>query len=370
MKQRKFHLARVVCSLGIVISGLVSATVFGSVAVSGASTAKAAPKALISSGRCALNEAAGQINFLSNYDWVMSPGIIDVLAASKLGYFKDMCLNVNLSASSSNIQQLVADDSAQIAREGAPEDVMTAQSAGEDVVGIATYSNVTINTLLVLANSKIKKLSQLNGKTIGTSGPMPPQITAMLEKEGVKMSTVKIVQTGYDPLFLARGQVVALSAYKSNEPWLLLSQGYKTRQFNPTDYGIKSSNATMLVNPSFLKEHPTAVEDFMRASLHAFNYCLKNVTACLNFGASMSGGPTAYGMALERKRWQVESSEAVQSQLPGKGIGAQTIAQWEPDFKLLEKYGLIKKGLSLKEMDNTTLMSKIYDGSKLIWPAP
>ena len=46
---------------------------------------------------------------------------------------------------------------------------------------------------------------------------MPPIITAMLEKAGVNLHSVKEVSVGYDPTILPRGQVQALTAYKSNE---------------------------------------------------------------------------------------------------------------------------------------------------------
>ena len=52
----------------------------------------------ISAARCAQNRAAGKITYLSGYQYQASASILEYVAASKLGYFSDLCLNVALAA--------------------------------------------------------------------------------------------------------------------------------------------------------------------------------------------------------------------------------------------------------------------------------
>ena len=104
------------------------------------------------------------------------------------------------------------------------------------VDAIATYGNTTIDTLLTMPS--VTNLRQLDGKTIGYKGAMPPDITAMLKKAGVDLASLKEVSVGYDPTILPRGQVQALTAYKSNEPVELKDDGYKVRQWDPDSFGF------------------------------------------------------------------------------------------------------------------------------------
>ena len=62
----------------------------------------------ISTERCAANEAAGTITYLSSFDFAASASIIDVVTASEKGYFEDMCLDVELKPSFST--RLVSSD--------------------------------------------------------------------------------------------------------------------------------------------------------------------------------------------------------------------------------------------------------------------
>ena len=47
----------------------------------------------ISPERCEANKKAGSITYLTGYDYAAAAGIIDVVVADQLGYFKKMCLS-------------------------------------------------------------------------------------------------------------------------------------------------------------------------------------------------------------------------------------------------------------------------------------
>ena len=48
--------------------------------------------------RCAANEAAGTITYLSGFDFAATASIIDVVVADAAGYYEDLCLDVELTA--------------------------------------------------------------------------------------------------------------------------------------------------------------------------------------------------------------------------------------------------------------------------------
>jgi ABC-type nitrate/sulfonate/bicarbonate transport system substrate-binding protein len=333
---------------------------------SAASLARRGP--LVSASRCAANRAAGTVTYLTGFAWEASVGILDPIAAQALGYYSELCLSVRFEPGNgdpTSSGQLVAAGKATITELGSPADAIDDAAGTPEIPvdAVATYGNTTIDTLLTMPS--ITNLRQLDGKTIGYKGAMPPDITAMLEKAGVKLSTVKEVEVGYDPTVLPRGQVQALTAYKSNEPVQLADDGYKFREWDPASFGVKGAFNVFDVNRRWAREHPGSLEDFLRATFHAFNYCRSHALACVRDAARYEPG---YDVHQNVQRWQVESSLVERSLLPGHGVGYEDLAQWEPEYQLLRRFHLIDKPVDIASVIDPRYVDAIYHGRSLIWP--
>ena len=86
----------------LVPASLVPASAGAAAAPIGAARIGAGPGALApSSPECVANRAAGTVHFASPFGYDASAGIIDVYAAGKLGYFADLCLDVDFVATGS-----------------------------------------------------------------------------------------------------------------------------------------------------------------------------------------------------------------------------------------------------------------------------
>jgi ABC-type nitrate/sulfonate/bicarbonate transport system substrate-binding protein len=323
---------------------------------------------LVSASHCAANKAAGTITYLTGFGWQASVGILDPIAAQALGYYSDLCLRVRFEPGTGNPAysgQLVAAGKATLTELGSPADAINdvAGTPSIPVDAVATYGNTTIDTLLTMPS--VKNLRQLDGKTIGYKGAMPPDITAMLEKAGVDLSTVKEVAVGYDPTILPRGQVQALTAYKSNEPVLLADDGYKFREWDPASFGIKGAFNVLDVNRSWASEHQGALEDFLRATFRAFSYCVAHAVRCVDAAAKYQPG---YDVHQNVQRWTVESTIVERALLPGHGVGFEDTAQWEPDYQLLRRFHLLRGSVSLAAIIDPRYVDAIYRARTLIWP--
>ena len=169
-----------------------------------------------SSAECTANRAARTVHFASPFGYDASAGIIDVYAAEKLGYFADLCLDVDFVAvpTSASPYALVSADAAQITGEGSAADAIVQEEDGSNFVGISTYGDTSDYALLTRAG--ITKLTQLEGKTLAYHTVLPVVLHEMLVKAGVDLSKVRLVddQT-YDPFLLVRGSFAALEAYQS-----------------------------------------------------------------------------------------------------------------------------------------------------------
>ena len=326
------------------------------------------PPTLARGARCAANRAAGTITYLTGFGWQASVGILDPIAALAQGFYSEMCLKVELKPGTgdpTSTSQLVAAGRATISELGSASDAIQAAAGGIPVDAVATYGNTDANTLLTMAS--VTNLRQLDGKTIGYKGAMPPIITAMLEKAGVNIRSLKEVSVGYDPTILPRGQVQGLTAYKSNEPVQLRDSGYKIHEWDPGAFGLRGTFNVLDVSRTWAKAHPGPLEDFLRATFHAFYWCRSHVTTCVRDAARYQVG---YSLGQNAQRWRIESGEVMATLIPGHGVGFESQPQWQPEYKLLLADHLIAHPVALASIMTPVYVESIYRGRALLWPGP
>jgi putative hydroxymethylpyrimidine transport system substrate-binding protein len=364
-----FALAVLVLALGLAACGS-----------GGAGSAVGSPSAgssSISAARCASNKAAGKITYLSGYYFQASASILEYVAASKLGYFSDLCLNVTLvpgNGDTAQLSKLLASGQADVAAL-AEQDLIQARASGVDVEGLSSYSDAGLDVLMT--NPNITRLTQLDGALVGDKGYFPPAVEAMLIKSGVTFSSLHVVKEGYDPTVLPRhaGGIQALTGFVSNEPNQLAEDGYKVTVWQPVKYGIPSSLGAMAVNPAFAAAHPTAVEDILRAALHAYAYCTSgaaHVAQCVGYAASESGG-TTYNTKLNTAIWDTETSVAAANPTPGEPLGGISPANVAAIVTMLHRFAGLPASVTPASAEgwfDDAYIKAIYQGDTLLWPAP
>lgn len=323
----------------------------------------------ISTDRCELNKNAGEVIFLTSFAYAASHGILDVVAAEKLGLFDDLCLDLTIEPGGTNTQ-LVSAGTAQLAGIGGASDTMVAVANGAEIVGIATYGNTGAIEVITMADSGIEELKDFEGKIVGYKGAVAPQFSAMLIDNGVDPEKITWVSVGYDPIILAEGQVQGLGAYKSNEPRRLEALGYDVSEWDPNNFGIDSTFNTQIANITFATEHPTAVEDFLRASFKAYEWILENdanLDQALAWAAELS--TAGYDVPSSKMRFQTEVDLIADTQPDGWGFGMQSVEQWQPEADMLVRFGLVETVPDVATSMSPDFISAIYDDAgDLIWP--
>jgi NitT/TauT family transport system substrate-binding protein len=322
----------------------------------------------IPAGACARNKAAGPITFVSPFGFDASAGILDVFAAQTLGYFSTECLTVHFVTNSYVGNELVSSGAGTITGEGSAADTMEDVANGSKFVGIATFGDVS--NYAILTRKSITNLRQLQGKILGYHAPIPVVLTEMLQAAHVDLSKVQEVNdTSYDPTLLIHGRFDGLQAYRSNEPLTLKADGYKFNEFVPSSFRVSGTFNVQVVNQKFLAAHAAVVADFLRAELHAFDYCSSHVATCINDEAAFArsaGQP--YDVAHETAEWKYESALVKANTLPGKGIGTETKGEWAAERGAVVKAGLAKSAAIPSSVEDASLVPQLYSGQTLIWP--
>lgn len=356
---------------GHITAALASLVLVGALAACGSSGTSGAPSGSkdISVARCAKNKVAGKITYMTGYHFQSSASILEVEAAQKLGWFKDLCLDVALQPGTGDTSQngkLLA--SGQIQFSGlAEQDVIQDNANGIKVTGVSAYSDAGLDVLMT--DPSLTDLKQLDGKTVGYKGYFPPTIQSMMVEQGVDWGSLRKVVVGYDPTVLTRGQVQALTGFASNEPNILKAAGHTVKVWQPADYGVPSSLGGIAVNPRFGKDHPTAVEDFLRAVFRAWEYCgdTANVDECLGYGKSFAGAQ--FDQAHEKAVWTTEFALAKAN--PLKTPYAVDLDNVASLAGLLSKYAGAKVDPAAAKADfDNSYATNVVKSGQVVWPAP
>jgi len=320
-----------------------------------------------SSAECAANRAAGTIHYASPFGYDASPGIMDVYAAVQLGYFADLCLNVDFInvPFTESPYSLVSAGTAQLTSAGSAADVLASQSGGANLIGIATYADTSDYALLTRPD--VTKLTQLEGKLLAYHTSLPVVLTEMLVKAGVDVTKVRTTNdTSYNPELLTQDKFDALQAYQSNEPLQLRAKGDKFTMWTPAQFGIDGTFNVMESNRDFLSAHRGAVADFLRAQFHAFEYCNANLATCVGYLAKAQG--STFQASFAEAEWKFESALVASHHLPGAGVGVETIAEWMPEAGAVVQYKRVTAAPDLTTAEDTTVAASVYHGTTLIWP--
>lgn len=322
----------------------------------------------LGASECSANRAAGTMTYVSPFGFDASAGIIDVFAAQKLGYFAQMCLSVDFVTDSQTPYELVSSGRATVSDSGSAADDLDQVANGADIVAVATYGDTSDYALLTQPD--ITSLKQLEGKTFGYHSTVPVAISEMFRSAGVDTSRIQQIDTqNYDPNQLIQGQVSSLQAYQSNEPLTLRAENAKFNEFVPSQFGVKGTFNVQFFNQPFLAKRRQAVSDFMRAELHAFYYCVSHANSCISIEQQYAAAAGAeYQVSHEKAVWSLESALALDHTLPGKGVGVQTQAEWQPEAAAIREFGIVRAVPSLAVWENTTIVASLYDGKTLIWP--
>jgi len=329
----------------------------------------------ISPDRCAANKAAGKITYLSGFDFAATASVVEVVMAKEKGYFDAMCLDVDLKSSFSTANYpLVAAGRAQFASGGNYSEVLTQSQGGAKFSVVVDDGKTGIDALLVKPDAGVSTPADLKGKTIGVLGTITPSVKAMLFKaglvEGKDYKTVLL--DGFDPVAHFQQPIAGRPGYKSNEPGILERAGVPFTLFDPAAQGIPGSFGIIYTSQDFVAAHPTAVQDFVRASMKGLADAIADPAGAVAASVKLidtAGNQNHLTIEGETFRWQTESKMVVDGS-KGQPLGLVDPAQLKAEVDAYSAAGVFESPVSMDGTYNVDLVKGIYDATgKVIWPS-
>jgi len=327
--------------------------------------------------RCAANEEAGTITFLTGFDYAAASSIVDVIAADDAGYYDELCLDVEIRPGfSSSNYPLIASGTAQFASGGSFSEIVAFSNANDAQFVATTVEGRSAIDTLIIKSGQASELADLEGTKIGVKGKLPPSIDVMLRGEGLvegeDFDTVLL--DGFDPLaHIEIDEIVGFPGWKSNEVGALERAGVGIQLFDPLDFGVPGSFGVIFTSAEFSEEHPTAAQDFVRATMRGLDDAVNDPEAAATTAVALieaNGNPSFLSAEGEVFRWETEAALILDGTPEGMGLGMPDVKMLQAEldaYSAVDLFGDMTPSAADFVVD---LAAGVYDETAtVIWPA-
>ncbi|MBL4729806.1 MAG: ABC transporter substrate-binding protein [Sulfurimonas sp.] len=147
---------------------------------------------------------------------------------------------------------------------------------GKPIVFIANYFKQS--PLVLVTQKEITTLSQLKGKKIQSLGEGINKLSlfTMLNKFDIYAKDIENFPLTFSLEAFKNKEADALTAFISNEPYVLDTMGIEYNIFDPVAYGITYYDTNLFTTQKEYKNHPKRVKNFKEASSKGWVYALDN----------------------------------------------------------------------------------------------
>ncbi len=284
------------------------------------------------SGSGGNNAATGTKNISIGLGYIADIQFAPFYVAQSKGYYKAAGLNVtfNQGIVPDLVGSMIAGKNNFVFAGG--DETLQARDKNVKVVDVATIFQKYPVSLVVPADSSIKTLADLKGRTIGVPGPYGSTYTgllALLYRAKLSLADVKVQSIGFTQVAALVGHKVdAVMGYSNNEPLQLKKQGFNVRTFNVSDYQPLISNGIVTTEETY-KAQPQMVRDFVQATLKGLRDVIADSTGAVTLSKPFIIGLTNTAQALS----------VLQATIPiwqsDKQLGYNDSATWNSMTKFL-----------------------------------
>ncbi|MGV3719344.1 MAG: diguanylate cyclase [Actinomycetota bacterium] len=196
-------------------------------------------------------------------------------AAVERGYYREAGLDVRI------LEAPASGEPSDVVLQGKAEygigssDLVLLRTQGQPVVALAAIYQHSPLVLLALKQSGIEHVHDLADKAVSIE-PHAAELLAYLQQEDLPAERVKRVPHEFNVTPLRRGKVAAISAYSTDEPFLLREAGLEYVTLNPRAGGIDFYGDTLYTTENEIREHPQRTRAFLDASLRGWKYALEH----------------------------------------------------------------------------------------------
>jgi len=156
-------------------------------------------------------------------------------------------------------------------------DILLSKFQGKPVVLLSNIFQHSPVTLVTTRKSSYTSPQDLFNKNIQmVRGIKSAELQAMFLNEGVAIADLNISDPRWNLKDLISGEVDAIAAYVSSQPYILKEQSIPYTLISPVTYGIDFYGDNLFTSEHEIAEYPERVVSFRKASLKGWQYALEN----------------------------------------------------------------------------------------------
>lgn len=252
--------------------------------------------------------------------WVLNDEEAPWYNAIELGYFADVCLEVELVAGGPGVDHLQtlaggAVDIAVVAG-GSRVPSLVSSPTPADVVAVGTFLKHSPYIWLGLdpdtpqdqRSDKVLTPQDFIGTKVGIQGNDDYLFNFMSNKYDIPPDQVQLMEAGFTPDPVLMGAMDYIGAWIVNQPRLLEEQGFMNWvAFRFSDWGWDGYGDVTVVRRETFEENPDLVRRFLAAQTKGLNYLLENPDASAEI-AVIYGVDAQLTKAQALRRFELQES--------------------------------------------------------------
>ncbi|BFM38600.1 ABC transporter substrate-binding protein [Synechocystis sp. LKSZ1] len=224
----------------------------------------------------------------------------------------------------------------------ADSNLVLLRSRGYPVVVLGAIYQHSPLIFLLLQRSGIENIHELAGKRVMLQQGADEALLAYLIQEGIDPARIIHVPHSFDLQPLIKGEVDAISAYSTDEPFYLKQAGLEYLIFNPRAGGIDFYGDSLFTTEQQLRQHPERVKAFREASLKGWAYAMQHSEEMIDLILQ------EYGDRLDRAHLQFEAEQSRRLILPNTvETGYMNPGRWRAIADVYTHLGMLPKPLDL-----------------------
>lgn len=262
-------------------------------------------------------------------------------AAIEQGYYQEAGLEVVLREAEAGQEpaEVVLHGDAEFGV--ATSDLVLLRSQGEPVVILAPIFQHSPLVFLVPQNSGVSSIHDLASRPVMIESHAT-ELLAYLEYEGISSKQIEIVPHTFNPSALMDGSVVAMSAYSTDEPFLLASNQIDYLTFTPRAAGIDFYGDTVFTTEEQIRDNPERVKRFLAATLKGWEYALSHEREVVDLIL------TKYSQRHSREHLLFEAEMTKKLILPDVvAVGYTHLGRWRHIANTYARMGMMPEDVSL-----------------------
>jgi NitT/TauT family transport system substrate-binding protein len=276
------------------------------------------------------------------------------------GYYKDEGIDLTIGEGQGSVRAVqtvgAKGDMFGLADGGS---VAAGASKGAPVKAVMAVTNSSPYSLAVRADSGIKTLKDVEGKTIATApGEAGLQLLpGLFARNGVDMDKVKIlrVEGAGKMVAVAEKRAEGLMAGLDNQSLTLPKQGVPLIDFAYSKNGTNTVGLTIFTHTDLIKDNPDLIRRFVKATVRSFEAAMKEPEASIKAGQKVKPDlETDLSLAQLKVGIGLMKTDAT-AKLP-TGHFAQK--DWDDTLELMKKYMALETTIKTSDLFTNEFLPK------------